>query len=352
MLEERELNNKERICRIRQKFEKAASQTVLPVFVIKDKDGWRAVDYEMDIASRVPWNEASTKPIFSLALSDIEEKNIEVMIELSDNEKELIRQRKTIKTKEDGLELDTVFLARHLLDIVPNPWIAYQFGEIAISRLLKKYSNQLVVNNFVFIIEELRKQLAAEKDRLAKKVFKDLLSSGALRFMIIGENFGFHFPKKIKAKAASRTLNKSDGQPLQRSLFDFIPEEEFNEMEKTVAWYLEDQDRLFFWYRNRSRKDYAIQGWQKQKIYPDFIFTKTDSKEKEEFNKVFVVETKGLHLKNEDTNYKKSVFDVCNKQAKRKSLNELKITFKERPINFEVVFENEWKRKLNKFLIG
>ena len=352
MLEEKESNSKERVCKIRQKFEKAASQTVLPVFVIKDKDGWRPVNYEMDIASRVLWNEANIKPIFSLALSNIEEANTEVMIELSDDEKELIRQRKTIKMKEDGLELDTVFLARHLLDIVPNPWIAYQFGETAISHLLKKHSNQLVVNNFVFIIEELRKQLAAEKDRLAKKVFKELLSGGILRFMVIGENFGFHFPKKIKAKATSRTLNKSDGQPLQRSLFDFIPEEEFNEMEKTVAWYLEDQNRLFFWYRNRSRKDYAIQGWQKQKIYPDFIFTKTNSKEKEEFNKVFVVETKGLHLKNEDTDYKKSVFDVCNKQAKRKNLNELEIAFKEKAINFEVVFEDEWKRKLNALFAG
>jgi len=149
------------------------------------------------------------------------------------------------------------------------------------------------------------------------------------------------FPKKISVKSSSVTLSKSDGQPLQMSLFDFVPLEDFNEIEKSVALYLEDQDKLFFWYRNRPKQDYAIQGWRKQKIYPDFIFTQKD------FKKVFVVETKGIHLKNEDTLYKQSIFDICNKKAKEMDWNELGLVMENKSIQFEVVYTDEWKRRFN-----
>jgi type III restriction enzyme len=165
--------------------------------------------------------------------------------------------------------------------------------------------------------------------------------------MIIGDDLGFRLPKQIKIKPAAKILNCSNGQSLQRSLFDFVAEEELNETEKAVAWYLESQDKLFFWYRNRAKADYAIQGWRKQKIYPDFIFTETDAFRKGDYDKVFVVETKGVHLKNEDTDYKKSVFEVCNNLAKQQSLSKLGIALKNNTIDFEVVFEDEWERRLN-----
>lgn len=351
-LDEKNIDGKERFSEIRQKFKKAASRTILPVFVVKDGGVWRTVNYEMDIASRVDWKKVDLKPIFSLVLSNQEEKNIEITVGLSEDEKELIRERTVIKTKEGCLRLDSVFLARHLIDVVSNPWIAYEYGEKVISSLLKKYNEQLVVNNFVFIIEELRKHLAKEKDRLAKKAFEELQAADILRFMIIGDDLGFHFPKKIKIKPVSKMLNCSDGQPLQRSLFDFVAEEELNETEKAVAWYLESQDKLFFWYRNRAKADYAIQGWRKQKIYPDFIFTETNIIRQGDYDKVFVVETKGVHLKNEDTDYKKSVFEVCNKFAKQRSLNELGIVLKDSAIDFEVVFEDEWERRLNGLFVN
>jgi hypothetical protein len=33
-----------------------------------------------------------------------------------------------------------------------------------------------------------------------------------------------------------------------------------NEPEKAVAWYLDNQKKLLFWYRNRARYDHALQG--------------------------------------------------------------------------------------------
>ncbi|WP_420632784.1 hypothetical protein [Candidatus Palauibacter sp.] len=36
---------------------------------------------------------------------------------------------------------------------------------------------------------------------------------------------------------------------------------------------LDQQPRLFFWYRNRVRKDYFVHGWKPRRIYADFIVT-------------------------------------------------------------------------------
>src|SRR5204862_5443013 len=86
-----------------------------------------------------------------------------------------------------------------------------------------------------------------------------------------------------------------------------------------VATYLDTQERLFFWYRNRTRQGYYVQGWKPHRIFADFIFTlKPDEPDDQDpFHRVFVTETKGLHLaQNLDTTYKRTVFDVCNNYAK------------------------------------
>lgn len=290
-------------------------------------------------------------PMFSLELSMEEEKNIEVAVSLSEDKNEIIKTKDFEKLKDGGLELDSVFLARHIIDVVPNPWVAHELGEHVISRLLKKYDQAMVINNFVFIIEELRKHLAKEKDRMSKEIFQQLLNDEILRFVVIGKDFGFQFPKKLVVAPNSRSLSRADGQCFQKSLFDVIEEDEFNETEKAVAWYLEDQNPLFFWYRNIARHDYAIDGWRKQKIYPDFIFTRSDENKNNKVDKVFVVETKGIHLaKNEDTEYKGSMLDICNKYAEKRNFDELELALQHKDIRFEVIYEDEWKRKINELL--
>lgn len=336
--------------KVRKEFKEKTAQILLPVFIVKHGAKWKQLNYEMDIESCIDWSEVSLKPIKKLVLSEQEEAGVEVAIGLSDDEKQLIASREIATSKDGGIEIDAVFFARHLLDIITNPWVAFDFSKKAISALIDKYDEKIVANNFVFIIEETRKHLIAEKDRLAEAIFETLLVSNIARFMIISKDLSFSFPQTKPVKSTAKTLTKSNAQPLQRSLFEFMPEDEFNEVEKQVAWYLEEQEKLFFWYRNIPKRDYAIQGWKKNKIYPDFIFTELLGKGTKGVNSVFVVETKGIHLKNEDTDYKKSMFDVCNKNAKKMSLGELGLKLKNMKIHFEVIFTDEWKSKLNEML--
>jgi type III restriction enzyme len=332
---------------LRDKFRRFAGTIYLPVFAVRNGNGWRPINYDMDIASRINWNEIDCSPLETLVLSVTEEKDVEVAVGLDDNESALLKQKGVIRLKEGGLMLDYVFAVRHLIDIIPNPWTGYEVCSRLFEHLHSKHGAKMVANNLVFILEELRKCAEEEKDRLAEKVFRAMVKSGQLRFMLLRSTRGYCLPSQRVIPTTIRTLTRADNQPLQRSLFEFVPEEEFNQLEKTVAWYLEEQEKLLWWYRNLSRQDYAVQGWRKNKIYPDFIFSQVDEEDKNDYDKVFVVETKGVYLKNEDTDYKKRVFSLCNELGEEKSWTELKLEFPEKKIVFEVLFEDEWKRRIH-----
>ncbi|NQT00917.1 MAG: DEAD/DEAH box helicase family protein [Planctomycetes bacterium] len=343
------LEEEERLCQLRHKFTKAAGQVILPVFVMRDGSGWRKVNYEMDIASRIPWGQTDLDKMSSLALSLIEEKDFEQVAGISEDISQVIELKEAITLRKGSLKLDSVFMARHLMDIVPNPWVAHEFGKHVMDGLLGQYEKKVVVNNFVFIIEELRKHLFKEKDKLAKHIFREMISKDEMRFLVVANDLGYKLPKKKRVKSA-RKLTKKSGEQLERSLFDYVPEEDFNEMEKKVAWYLEEQERLFFWYRNIPKEDYSVQGWRKYRIYADFIFTVMDNGENE-FDRVFVVETKGLHLKgSEDTEYKRSVFDLCNDLAKKTTTNQLGMELESQKVLYHVVDEDEWQQRFNEIL--
>lgn len=245
------------------------------------------------------------------------------------------------------MEIDKVFITRQILDIVPNPWVAFEIGKEVIGIFLTQYDEKIVANSTVFIIEELRKHLIKERDRLSEEVFKDLIKRKILWFFLLSDKGGYKLPSTIKVKNTSKALIRQDNTPIQRSLFDFVPEEEFNELEKSVALYLDEQERMLWWYRNLSRQDYYVQGWKKNRVYPDFIFADREYKKQDDYGKVYVIETKGLHLKNEDTDYKKDVFAFCNRLGQQKDWRELNLEFKDKRIEFRVVFEDEWKRRIN-----
>ncbi len=337
---------KERIVGYRDKFKKFEGKIYLPKFVIQENGGWRDINYEMDILSRINWSMVNFDGLMNISLSEIKAKEENVTIGISVDTKKLI-ETKEIIFGEGGLEIDNVFITRQILDLVPNPWVAFDIAKKVIDIFLKKYNEQILANNLVFIIDELRKHLEKERDRLAESVFREQIFKKTMFFFLLHGKGGYELPSRIKVKKNSKPLVRNDYTPLQRSLFEFVEEEKFNDAEKAVALYLDEQEKLLWWYRNLSRIDYYLQGWKKNKIYPDFILSEIDSNVKDDYSKIFVIETKGWHLKNEDTDYKKNIFEFCNKIGIQKNWTELNTEFDQR-IEFQVIFEDEWKAKINK----
>jgi len=340
----------EELIDLREKFRRFAGKIYLPVFAIQQNGRWREVSYETDIVSRIDWSKADFSTVRNLQLVAAPAADAEIIVTLTGSKAELVKETgRTYRASADA-GVDLVFATRQLLEFVPNPWIAHDIVRDVFANLERKHDADMVKTNFVFVVQELVKCALAERDKLAEEVFVGLVSNKKLRFLLLKEDAGYRLPSKIPIRKGARRLTREDNTQLELSLFEQVPEEAFNTDERSVAWYFEKQGQLLWWYRNLSRQDYRIQGWRQHKIYPDFIVSRASEADKADFDKVFVVESKGIHLKNEDTDYKKKVFKLCNKLAEAKSWTELGLEFPERKIVFELVFGDEWQRKLNVIL--
>jgi len=352
------------VTRQREEYRAPASNLVLPAFMILDvKDGWRLVRYEADILSRVSWDEIDLSALDDLALDAGREREVRMTANLEEPIPEPLGGRGGAPERDGapldgdpgngGDPVDYFFAASHLLDLVPNPWQGRDLARRAFNALLERYPTERVAANHVFVLEELRRHIEKERDRLSQDVFRALLESGRMRFLVVAEDLKFNrLPEQIEVPKAKQA-NREDGSPYQRNLFDKTTEDDLNQFENKVATYLDQQARLFFWYRNRSRKDYYVQGWKPRRIYADFIVTLRDEEPEADdgFHRVFVVETKGVHLKAaEDTEYKRSVFDICGEHARKTDWAEFVPAMRSKVMRFEVVDEDEWQARLNGML--
>lgn len=338
---EREINVK-----IRNKFKCFEGKIYLPLFLFQEAEhGWREVSYEMDILSRIDWSQVSLDGLEHLVLSSQQKEDIEISLGLSDNTEEFLEtHRKT--TVKSSVNIDLVMITRHIGNLIPNPWIAHELAEKTIEILKVRYSEDEIAANQAFIIEELKKWLDRERDRLAEQVFKQLIDEGKIQFLL--EEKQGRIPKTVrKVKQKAKKLRHDNDEPVEKSLVEPVLDEEFDGLERSIALALDSKEKLLWWYRNIARVDYGIQGWRKNKIYPDFITAKV-AEAPESYGAVYVLETKGTHLLgNDDTNYKKSIFDLCNELGRKTSWNTLGLEFEGEQFVFEIVPEHEWQRKIN-----
>ena len=339
-----------RTVRQREPFRNAARALVLPAFMIRDGRRWRPVYYETDILSRVPWGEVDVRPLFELPLEAGGVKDMNVRAGLDFEPLFADAASAAAGLNADG-GIDYYFAAGHLVEVLPNPWRGAEIARSVFEALLARHPREQVAANYLFVLEELRKHLEAERDRLSRQVFGALLDEGIMRFIVVTDDLEFNrLPAQIESPTTERQANREDGSQYQGNLFEVTGEGDLNGLENKVATYLDRQARLFFWYRNRARKDYFVQGWKPRRIYADFILTlKPDEPNvDDEYHQVFVMETKGVHLKEaEDTAYKRSVFDVCSAHARKTDWATFVPAMREKVLRFEVVDEDEWEQRLN-----
>ena len=375
--------------------------------MIRDGRQWRPVHYEADILSRVPWAEVDVRPLFDLPLGDETPRDVELLAGLDGGSRmvgseaaagafDAVRGREVAGTlpspgergaggegprSEDspgqsadapcpltpnpspggrgasGGGIDYYFAASHLLDTMPNPWRGHEAARRVFGALLERHPHERVAGNYVFILEELRKRLEAERDRLSRRVFEEMLAAGTMRFLVVTGDLALNRLPRTIDTTMGKQANREDGGQYLLNLFERTHEDALNGLENKVATYLDRQERLFFWYRNRARKDYYVQGWKRGRIYADFIFTlrpeeaNAARERHDEYHQVFVVETKGIHIKQSaDTDYKRSVFDICTEHASRKDWAELAPAMRGKAMRFEIVDEDEWEQRLNAML--
>ena len=81
-------------------------------------------------------------------------------------------------------------------------------------------------------------------------------------------------------------------------------------MQGKFAYYLDELTALHWWHRVAARQqdEYYLQGWNKERIYPDFVAFASAGNDEQ---RVLICDTKGKHLAgNADTEYKRKVLET------------------------------------------
>lgn len=327
--------------RYKDEFKHFEGKIYLPVFAIKSGDDWREVSYQTDLLSKIDWAKIDLSKLGELTLENKTSDDDLLSIGFSSG---TLANAEVSKLEYES-DIDNEYVARQIIDVIPNPWVAYSVAESAIKELLSRYDKEVIASNLVFVIEELRKLLYEQRDVLSESIFKKLLEDKVMKLYMLQGSTNCILPSSVIVRSKTR-LNHIDGAQLQKSLFDYMPAEDVNGLEEEVALYLDNQQQLLWWYRNMSRADYRIQGWKPNKVYPDFIAANKSNESN--YDKLYVLETKGDQLSgNLDTEYKRNILNLCSELAVEKSWNELDLGQKDNEFVFAMVDEKHWKSQLN-----
>ncbi|MFZ5954923.1 MAG: DEAD/DEAH box helicase [Nanoarchaeota archaeon] len=156
-------------------------------------------------------------------------------------------------------------------------------------QLKKKSLSELSVNRYV-LVTKLSEIINHILEDYAKKRFDEFIKNKKISVKDFEK-----FPEKITLfQEIFRGFNKN-----YYSKIDRLNKEELKFVERLD---LETLPNIKFWIRNREKKDpFFIQGWKKNKFYPDFIAVTKN-------NNIIVLEWKGEDRKsNEDTQYKEEI---------------------------------------------
>ena len=283
----------------------------LPKVLYVTQDEIRDLDYDADVAALIDWSEFDPT---------------EIAQRIPDTPPSDVSQMQTVRigqsgeaniVTEVGLDLgetrpfDAVYATRSIADLVPNAFIARRIVGDMLTTLSKRFDDAALGRRAGFVLGVLRAGLNAERSRRAEKVFRQCVAHGRIQFRLRVDRSNYAMPEWITTSIPTNAPPMLDAthQLLSKSVFEPVYEDDYSSIdERDVAIHLDGEAAVTWWHRNVAKSGYGLQGWQRQKIYPDFIFAASQDAGP---RRIVVLETKGDHLGgNVDTTYKASVMEL------------------------------------------
>ncbi|MBA3273313.1 MAG: hypothetical protein H0T11_05510 [Chthoniobacterales bacterium] len=191
-------------------------------------------------------------------------------------------------------------------------------------------------------------------DEQTEAAFKKLFEGTRLVFYLECAECRFTIPGQMTVRAG-KPLTHDNGDLTEKSLFDFVSEEEMNSLERAVALCLDRDENVLYWYRNLVGEDsFGIQGYRRHRLRPDFVAHGRVDRQPNHL--VWVVESKGNQLEgNADTEYKRDVARLFSEVGRQVSWQQLGDEFKDHQFCFHVLDEaqeegRDWKDELQTIL--
>jgi type III restriction enzyme len=266
----------------------------------------RELDYEEDILFALAWQGLDVAPLVA-----------KIPLNASAADKQLRRFRladqgdervvaEVAGASEETREFDVPHAVRMISDIVPNAWWARAIvGDVLSGMKARGFDQALLGTLAGLIVEELRAWLSSVRNDKAEALFRAEVTAGRIQFRLRTDQNNWQMP------FAAETYEPVGAEKLgvEKSLFSPIYRGDFSSQdERDIAMYLDGEQALTWWHRNVARSHYAISGWRREKVYPDFIFAVQHGALDK---KLVVLEVKGKHLAgNDDTEYIKALLQL------------------------------------------
>jgi type III restriction enzyme len=329
---------------------KFSRRIFLPRVLAKQDDGWRLFDYESDLYPHVPWDALEWNGAATFSPDDaaaLAHRRVAVDVDQLGADRDKPRSE-----MEAGIrpEMDFPALVRLLADVIPSPWQAARILRATLARLRKRgiSEDELLASRYR-LLETMRADLVESIHAHTERVFCDLLARGEISFRLEGKGLAWELVEKLTFEVSppqDYPLSKSNGNPLEKSLFEEVWSCQLNKLETPVALYFDDVDAVRWWHRIAVLSDWYVEGWKKKRVFPDFLVALDEDDGKA--SRLVVVETKGLWLKNEDTKYKQKLFEALEKHSSGGvSVGELELSDSPGAMRFRVVFEGDWRSQVD-----
>jgi len=313
----------------------------LPVWLIKEGvRRYRKFSYDIDIKPHIVWDVGAELDDWIRELVPTIGKQgdatFERIVDLEGQDTE--RRVETAVS----LRFDALYLTRRLSETIDNAFVAQSIAARVAKELGKLVSADALDQDAGYIARELERHLVAYKRKQEQSLFEKLVTSDKLEFVVTDdERVGFEMPRK---DVVANTLPSS----YRRNLYEDVEQGSLNNLEKKVADIIDHSTNVLWWARNKAAKGwYSVQGWQRNKIRPDFVIARKADDGKLEF--VYVVESKGEQLMgNPDTQYKSAMFDRMNAmkgEVQRSSVKTTTVKLNDR-FDFELIPAGEEEVRL------
>jgi len=322
-------------------------------------DGYRLFDYERDILGDLDWESLAYLSADSFKLVDDKLQRTIARIDYKTSKDSEQRELDLADTLHEDIEsygnegLDVSFLVRQLTEVIPNPWQAVRILTDTLNTLRHKgIGEDALFSNRLELLKEMKRDLKNQVSELSEQIFRAKLSSGdiSLRLLASGDekiNWELAQTLEVNVSNQDQILRRKDGSNIERSLFEKVYQNGLNNLERDTAWYLDKQESVYWWHRIAvNQREYSLQGWQKQKIYPDLLVC---VEEPNNGNYRFsILETKGEHLKgNDDTEYKRRLFELLTEHVKTAvDAGELTLDLAGGGMSFKMLMESNWSQEI------
>ncbi|MBB3872920.1 DEAD/DEAH box helicase [Brevundimonas mediterranea] len=324
----------------------AGSRVLVPTVThADDKGGVRLLDFDRDILAEVDWSALLYEGGADLVLDEPGARRARRSVDYTNGQ---LAAGAASPTQRLAGEIDRPDLARRLLGLVPNPWVAMTFVDQAIAALRGRGLGDVEIGRGrLDIVSSIRVELGGKVEAAARAIFMTKLDAGIIAFRLTGSAVDWEMPLTFETSfrpRVDRWLTDDHGDKVGRTLFvDGVKDGELNGFETDVALYLDGKDALAWWWRLTSRGAWGLQGWRRNRIYPDFLVRFAG-----DGRNLMVLETKGKQLDNDDTRFKRELMDALQAAYRQPITGEVEL-FDEAPdsVRFTMLLQDEdWKTSL------